>query len=421
VKIYPGSIVRPLRTGIPEDLSMPRDIDSLLRQQAALAIFGSFAFQEDDLMRILTEAARICAETLGVRYCKVCRYRADENDLRVEAGYGWDTGVVGEVISRADESSAQGRAFVTGKPVIVRNLDEADGYVPPPFYAQHGIVSTADVLIKAHDGTPFGVLEIDSTKQHTYDEHDINFLTGFANVLAEAVATRNRNQLLRETLENMEVLVREKIRLLEQREILARELQHRVRNNLQLVNGMLNEQLKLTPGESERRAMRGIIRRVMTLATVYDHLLGVGMGANLDFGAYAKLLCENLPELQPMAPFAVSLICQSEELSLDLTAATALGLVIAELVSNSYEHAFGERAGSITVSVRHDGQPDRGVVRINDNGSGYVPDPETRRHGVGLARRLMQQIGGTLDVVTADGTAWTMRFPIVSEMPVAAE
>ncbi len=320
---------------------MARDIDSLLRQQAALAIFGSFAFQEDDLMKILSEAARICAESAWCAgYCKICRYREAENDLLVEAGFGWDAGVVGEVISRADESSPQGRAFVTGNPVIVSNIDEANGYIPPPFYAQHGIVSTVDVLIKARSGPPFGVLEIDSSEQHTYDDHDIDFLTGFANVLAEAVATRNRNQLLRETLENMQVLVREKIRLLEQRDVLARELQHRVRNNLQLVNGMLNEQMKLTDGESEQRGMRGIIRRVMTLATVYDHLLGVGMGSNLDFGAYAKLLCENLPELQPRGPFPVSLVCQAEELSLDLTAATALGLVIAELVSNSYEHAF---------------------------------------------------------------------------------
>ncbi len=391
---------------------MARDIDSLLRQQAALAIFGSFAFQEDDLMKILSEAARICAESMGVQFCKICRYREQENDLRVEAGFGWHAGVVGEVVSRADESSPQGRAFITGNPVIVRNLKQANGYQPPLFYEEHDIVSTADVLIKARVGTPFGVLEIDSCEQQAYDEHDIHFLTGFANVLAEAVATSNRNQLLRETLASMQILVAEKTRLLEQREVLTRELQHRVRNNLQLVNGMLAEQLKLTSGASEQRAMRGIIRRVMTLATVYDHLLGVGMGSTLDFGAYAKLLCKNLPDLQPETAFAVSLGCDAEPLFLDLATATALGLVIAELVSNSYEHAFAERAGSIVVSVRHDGQSDRGVLSISDDGSGYVADPETRRHGVGLARRLMQQVDGTLDVDATAGTIWTMRFPI---------
>jgi two-component sensor histidine kinase len=400
---------------------MARDIGSLLRQQAALAIFGSFAFQEDDLMKILSEAARICAESMGVHFCKICRYREPENDLLVEAGFGWHAGVVGEVVSRADESSPQGRAFITGEPVIVRNLKEANGYQPPQFYADHNIVSTADVLIKARAGAPFGVLEIDSSEQQIYDEHDIHFLTGFANVLAEAVATSNRNQLLRETLASMQILVAEKTRLLEQRDVLARELQHRVRNNLQLVNGMLAEQLKQTVGDREQKSMRGIIRRVMTLATVYDHLLGVGMGSNLDFGAYAKLLCKNLPDLQPPTAFAVVLTCKAESLFLDLAAATALGLVIAELVSNSYEHAFSQRAGAIMVSVRHDGQPDRGVVLISDDGAGYVADPESRRHGVGLARRLMQQIDGTLDVDATAGTNWTMRFPVTVDMsPLAA-
>jgi len=90
-----------------------RTVEKLLRQQAALAEFGSFAFKEPDLLRILTEAARICAASLGVPYCKVCRYRTTENDLLIEAGCGWDAGVVGQVVSQADETSPQGRAYVT--------------------------------------------------------------------------------------------------------------------------------------------------------------------------------------------------------------------------------------------------------------------------------------------------------------------
>jgi len=127
---------------------MARDIDGLLRQQAALAAFGSFAFQETDLAKILNEAARICANSLGVRHCKVCRYRPAENDLLIVAGFGWHADVVGKAVSKADESSPQGRAFVTGQPVIVRNLQEANGYVPPAFYGQHHIISTVDVVIK---------------------------------------------------------------------------------------------------------------------------------------------------------------------------------------------------------------------------------------------------------------------------------
>ncbi len=81
------------------------------------------------------------------------------------------------------------------------------------------------------------------TGRHDYDQHDIDFLTGFANVLAEAVATAERMATLQATIARMKVLVEDKDRLLDQKRVLAEELQHRVRNNLQLVYGMLSKQL----------------------------------------------------------------------------------------------------------------------------------------------------------------------------------
>ena len=222
-----------------------RTIERLLRQQAALANFGSFAFSETDLEKVLSEAARICAESLGVPYSKICRYRPLQNDLLVVAGYGWNAGVVGHVISQADETSTQGRAFITGEPVILEDIRKNNSYDLPDFYAQHGIVSTVDVLIKGKSG-PFGVLEADCSQQHTFDEHDINFLTGFANVLAEAAGTAERTATLRATLTQMQILIAEKEALLEEKGVLASELQHRVRNNLQLVYGMLIRQIEIS-------------------------------------------------------------------------------------------------------------------------------------------------------------------------------
>ncbi len=110
--------------------SNDRTVEKLLRQQAALAEFGTFAFREPDLLKILTEAARICATSLEVPFCKVCRYRADKDDLLIEAGWGWKLGVIGRVVSQANESSPQGRAYVTGEPVIIRNLNSNWGKTP---------------------------------------------------------------------------------------------------------------------------------------------------------------------------------------------------------------------------------------------------------------------------------------------------
>jgi two-component sensor histidine kinase len=389
------------------------NVRKLLRQQAAIAGFGSFALRQSDLLKVLTEAARVCAKGLSVPFSKVCRYRPVENDLLIEAGHGWKAGVVGHVVSRADASSPQGRAFVTGEPSICNDLRKDNKFELPPFYAAHGIVSTIDVVIKG-DNQPYGVLEIDNDEQHDYDQHDIDFLTGFANVLAEAVATSARTAILQTTIERMKVLVEEKDRLLDQKKVLAEELQHRVRNNLQLVYGMLSKQLGDTTDEVGQRGIKAIARRVSTLAQVYDNLLGTEMMRTTDFGTYVKSLCLNLVEIQSIAD-SVTLTCDSESLILDLDMVTALGIVVAELVTNSYDHAFPGGKGSTIVSVRRAaGDDDMATMTISDNGTGFKTKAESKRHGLGLVRRLIEQVRGTAMVDSHHGTVWTIRFPVAT-------
>jgi len=72
-----------------------QNVARLQRQQAAFTNFGSFAFREPVLAKALAEAARVCAESLGVPFCKICRYRDAEGDLLIVAGHGWAPGVVG--------------------------------------------------------------------------------------------------------------------------------------------------------------------------------------------------------------------------------------------------------------------------------------------------------------------------------------
>jgi two-component sensor histidine kinase len=382
------------------DSSDNRTVEKLLRQQASLAAFGSFAFRETDLLKILTEAARICASSLEVPYSKICRYRADKDDLLIEAGWGWHLGVVGRVVSQADESSPQGRAYVTGKPVIIRNINEANNLALPTFYPEHGIVSTVDVIIPAIDGAPYGVLEIDSTQQHQYDEHDINFLTGFANVLAEAVATVGRVKALRDALAA--------------KHLLAEELQHRVRSNLQMVSGMLESFARTNADGEIRQGIDLIARRVITLTQVYDSLLGVQLGESVDLADYLPALCARLPELHTERERPIRIVCQTVSILLGLDALTALGMAVAELITNSYGHAFPDRGGTITVTLQRTGHR-RAAIRIENNGLGYVPQTDGLRRGAGLVRLLLDQIGGTLEIDPDNRTLWTLDFAVPTE------
>ena len=105
-------------------------------------------------------------------------------------------------------------------------------------------------------------------------------------------------------------------------------------------------------------------------------------------------------------------------LSLDIV--TALGIVIAELVTNSFDHAFPDGDGAITVTVRGSANgEDTARVTVSDDGQGFTPQAESKRRGLGLAHRLVEQVHGTLSHRAGSGTAWEINFPVARE-PVAA-
>jgi signal transduction histidine kinase len=272
----------------------PAKLQKVLRQQAAIAQFGSYALRELDLMKILTEAARVCAEGLDVPFSKVCKYRAEQNDLLSVAGHGWQEGVIGHVLSRADASSPQGRAFSTGEPSICNDLQEDAGFHLPPFYAAHGVVSTVDVIIKGSDEQPYGILEIDNDQQHDYDQYDINFITGFANVLAEAVATASRVEALKATVEQMTVLVDEKDRLLHDKNVADLKLRQSQKMEAvgQLTGGVahdLNNILTVITGTIEILAEAVVDRpELAAIARMIEEAAGRGADLTQRLLAFAR-------------------------------------------------------------------------------------------------------------------------------------
>jgi two-component sensor histidine kinase len=205
-------------------------------------------------------------------------------------------------------------------------------------------------------------------------------------------------------------LIKAKNRLLSEKIILAQELQHRVRNNLQLVYGMLHKQLESLADERAKEGIGAIARRVMTLAKVHDHLLGAGMSRTIDFGGYLSSLCSSFEEFDDPQHSMIEL--KSEPLILDLDTVTALGLIIAELISNSYFHAFPAGRGRINVSLLAAPPGGEATIIFADNGVGFTQTSGSKRHGLGLVRRLMQQIGGSVELRTDHGTTCTLKFPV---------
>jgi signal transduction histidine kinase len=411
-------------------------VQKLLRQQAAIARFGSFALRERDLMNILDEAVRVCAEGLSVPFSKVCRYRAEENDLLIVAGHGWRDGVVGNVVSRADESSPQGRAFITGKPSIIDNLQTALDFDPPPFYATHGIVSIIDVVIKGNDDQPYGILEIDNDQQHHYDQYDINFLTGFANVLAEAVSTASRGAALQVTVDYMKTLVEEKDRLLDQKSITDLQLRQAQKMEVvgQLTGGVahdLNNILTVITGTIEILAEAVADRpELLAITKMIDEAAARGADLTLRLLAFARkqplqprevdvnrLVTEAANLLRPTLGEQVEVHMTLADVSRALIDPSQLTNAILNLALNARDAMAG--GGKLTIETSNAVLDDNYASMHSDVVAGdYVMIAVTDSgHGIpaGILENVFEPFFTTKDVDKGSGLGLSMVYGFVKQ------
>ena len=178
-----------------------RDLRLRIRQQELLAELGVLALQGTNFIDMLNHTARITAQGLRTEYCKVMEYIPAENRLLVRAGVGWDAGVVGSASVGADLASPGGYALRTGKPVISNHLENEQRFRTPELLVEHGIRRAMNVILQG-DGAPFGVLEVDSTSEGEFGEHDIAFLQGAANILGMAIEQEEYQRKLKAALDS---------------------------------------------------------------------------------------------------------------------------------------------------------------------------------------------------------------------------
>ncbi len=198
-------------------------------------------------------------------------------------------------------------------------------------------------------------------------------------------------------------------RSLHDKDLLLKEVHHRVKNNLQIISSLL----RLQEGDLEAgsRGLRESQNRIRSMALIHEHLYQSTDLANIDFGAYLEELVENL--LGSYGPRARGLKAELEVQAdpPNLDTAIPCGMIVNELVANAVEHGF-DREGTLKISYR----PDDGyhVLEVEDDGRGLPPNFDittTRSLGLRLVSALTQQIGGVLEYTSEGrGTVFAIRF-----------
>jgi two-component sensor histidine kinase len=366
------------------------------RTLEALSRIGAEALPPDRLMHHV--AAQVSRVT-HIERTKVMRYRPDKGDLLIEAGVGWNPGVVGNATLAVDHRSPAGRAFQTATPVAIHNLHESAEFRMPEVLREHGIVSLLNVPVMVN-GLTWGILEVDSTRPSSFDEWDVSFLSTFANVLGTSLALHEAKQ---ENIEAQAQRARERA----QSEVALRELQHRIKNNLQIIIAFLSLKLKDVSAEVRER-LDSVTGRVQAIALAHD-LLSIGkQTSSVDFGDYLRSLCANIDPHRP--DVAIEVLAQPAEVPIDR--AVPAGLVVNELVTNSIKYAFGNNGGRIRIDFAPVSNSSQACVSVEDDGKG-MPIPPKKGFGLSLVEALAQQIQGHIEFVKVDtGSRIVLCFPV---------
>ncbi|PWH13025.1 MAG: hypothetical protein DDG58_14750 [Ardenticatenia bacterium] len=212
-------------------------------------------------------------------------------------------------------------------------------------------------------------------------------------------------------------------RSLHEKETLLKEIHHRVKNNLQTVASLLYLQAEVVKDEQVRRALDENQQRVRSLALLHEQLYRSHTLATVNFGQYVETLVYQLRDAYHSHGDTIKIVHRIEDVSLNLDTAIPCSLILNELVSNAFKHAFPRRGGILFTTngdpeVRielHGANPGECCLVVRDNGVGLPADLsfETATSlGLRIVNLLTRQLHGTLRVERDGGTTVLITFPL---------
>ncbi|MEW6071949.1 MAG: histidine kinase dimerization/phosphoacceptor domain -containing protein [Planctomycetota bacterium] len=289
-----------------------------------------------------------------------------------------------------EEKELAGRPFAS---ICAETADEAAGTTMQP--TERGIVSIVEKLLRRRDGTAIPVSFSGAVLRDAAGTH-----RGFVCVAQDLSDRRRMEERLRQSLHD--------------RELLLREVHHRVKNNLQVISSLLDLQSRTVQDPSALTRFQECQDCIRSMVFIHDQLYRARDLDVIDLRVYLEQIVGNLAQAYLVAPDRIRSQVRVQDIKLDLDRALSCGLIVNELVTNAFRHAFAaDASGEIAVACRP-GDGGMLVLEVTDSGRGFeggLDRPDASSLGLGLVSTLVRQLRGRIQFDGRQGAAYRIEFP----------
>ena len=203
--------------------------------------------------------------------------------------------------------------------------------------------------------------------------------------------------------------------LVGENEMLLRELNHRTKNNLQMVLSLLNlNSRKAEFSDEAKKIIADVQAQVQAISLVHQKLLGNPVSPWVQFDVYIRELVNDLHQIHSGLSAHVRIEFSIPPVEVPLDKITSVGMIVSELITNSYKHGFpSQHGGAIGISAQVENDGKLLAIVVRDDGVGMASSGK-EHYGLGfvLIEALVEQLAGSLEVSVDDGTAVTVHIPI---------
>jgi len=254
------------------------------------------------------------------------------------------------------------------------------------------------------EGRTIGVLVVQTyTEGVRYGEEEKNILKFVSDQVAMAVHRKRSEEKI--------------LASLKEKEVLLKEIHHRVKNNMQVISSLLNLQSRRVKDPAVGEMLRESQRRIRSMALIHERLYQSSDLSRIEFSDYIRNLATHLFHSYQIDTSRIQLKIEADKIFLNINTAIPCGLIVNELISNALKHAFPNgRKGRLEIEL-HRVDKDGCILRVADDGVGFPEGLDLRRTetlGMQIVSTLVDQVEGRLEISRHNGTEFRLEF---NELP----